>query len=303
MTGMDALIILSLLQAFLHEYRCIGFVVVCIDYFRMIMKYITAIACIVLLIACAANPYRAANKSYKKQVRQYANTIRQFPVSDSFATAPGWIGTTNFNLRKPNFVIIHHTAQNSCDQTLNTFTTVKTQVSAHYVICKDGTIHHMLNDYLRAWHGGVGKWGNNTDINSSSIGIELDNNGFEAFTEPQVNSLLLVLEKLKKAFNIPAANFIGHEDIAPGRKVDPSVFFPWKQLSEHGYGNWYDDTTGMNVPADFNSLQALRVIGYDTRDSIAAIKTFKRHWMQQDSSATINADEQKVLYNVMKKFM
>jgi N-acetylmuramoyl-L-alanine amidase len=57
----------------------------------------------------------------------------------------------------------------------------------------------MLNDYLRAWHGGIGKWGNMTDINSSSIGIEIDNNGFEAFTDPQMNSLLRVLDTLKRA--------------------------------------------------------------------------------------------------------
>lgn len=267
------------------------------------MKHVIIVSSIVLLIACAANPYKAANKSYRKQAKAFAKTIKHAPLTDSFFTAADWVGTTNFNLRKPNFVIIHHTAQNSCDQTLKTFTTARTQVSAHYVICKDGTIHHMLNDYLRAWHGGVGKWGNNTDINSNSIGIELDNNGFEIFTASQINSLLVVLEKLKKAFNIPAANFIGHEDTAPTRKNDPSIFFPWKQLSDSGYGNWNADTTGVTVPADFNSLQALRIIGYDTKDSSAAIRTFKRHWMQQDSSNTINDDEKKVLYNVMKQFM
>ncbi len=97
----------------------------------------------------------------------------------------------NFDLRKPNFVIIHHTAQNGCPETLHTFTIKQSQVSAHYVICKDGTVHHMLNDYLRAWQAGLSKWGNNSDINSSSIGIELDNNGFEYFTDPQIASLLI----------------------------------------------------------------------------------------------------------------
>lgn len=267
------------------------------------MRYLVISSAVVLLVACAANPYKAANKSYKKQAKQFAKTIRQAPLKDSFATAGNWVGTTNFNLRKPNFVIIHHTAQNSCDQTLKTFTMTKTQVSAHYVICRDGTVHHMLNDYLRAWHGGVGKWGNSTDINSNSIGIELDNNGAEVFSEAQINSLTALLDKLKKAFNIPTANFIGHEDIAPGRKVDPSVYFPWKQLSEKGFGLWYDDTTRVTVPADFNTMQALRIIGYDTKDSVSAVKTFKRHWMQQDSSSSLNDSERKVLYNVMKKFM
>src|SRR3954470_11944931 len=173
---------------------------------------IPAASLLFFIISCSRPPYYQSNKSYKKQAKQYANIIKEQP-SVFIANAgpiPGWIGTTNFNLRKPNYVIIHHTAQNSCQQTFNTFTLPRTQVSAHYVICKDGTVHHMLNDYLRAWHAGAGKWGNETDINSSSIGIEIDNNGFEPFTDAQVNSLTALLGKIKKSFNIPAANFIGH---------------------------------------------------------------------------------------------
>src|SRR6185503_11700756 len=165
--------------------------------------------------------YSSTNKVYKKQVKEYAKQLREYPLKDSFTTASGWVGTTNFGLRKPNFVIIHHTAQNSCEQTLQTFTLPRTEVSAHYVICKDGTVHHMLNDYLRAWHAGAGSWGNDKDINSSSIGIELDNNGFDSFPSAQINSLLTVLDTLKKRYNIPEANFIGHADIAPTRKNDP----------------------------------------------------------------------------------
>jgi N-acetylmuramoyl-L-alanine amidase len=86
----------------------------------------------------------------------------------------------NFNLRKPNFIIIHHTAQDSLQQTIKTFTVTRTQVSSH-VIADDGSVIQMLNDYLRAWHAGRGSWGKDTDINSSSIGIELDNNGTEVF--------------------------------------------------------------------------------------------------------------------------
>src|SRR6476469_844915 len=200
---------------------------------------------VVIFFSCNRGPYASTNKSYKKQSKQLAKTIQQAPLKDSVVTG-SWVGTTNFNLRKPNFVIIHHTAQNSCEQTLKTFTTVKSQVSAHYVICKDGTVYHMLNDYLRAWQAGVSKWGNATDINSLSIGIEIDNNGFEPFTDPQINSLLQLLDRLKKAYNIPTANFIGHADIAPGRKVDPNRYFPWQKLAENGFGFWFD-TVGIQV--------------------------------------------------------
>ena len=256
---------------------------------------------IVIVYSCATNPYKASNKSYKKQAKAFAKILARYPVEDSVNNAPHFIGTTNFNLRKPNFVILHHTAQNSCDQTLSTFTTKQSQVSAHYLICKDGTVHHMLNDYFRAWQAGVSKWGNATDINSLSIGIEIDNNGFEPFTDEQISSLLQLLDRLKKTYNVPTANFIGHADIAPGRKVDPNKYFPWQKLAENGFGFWYD-TTGVQVPAGFDAMQALRVIGYDVKKPEAAIQSFKLHFVQSDSTKVINDDDKKILVDLLKKY-
>ena len=264
------------------------------------MKILSAFLLAIFILACNRTPYSVTNKQYKKKVKELSKIIGQAPLKDSFNSIGTWVGTTNFNLRKPNFVILHHTAQNSCEQTLKTFTTPQTEVSAHYVVCRDGTIHHMLNDYLRAWHGGAGKWGNTTDINSSSIGIELDNNGNEHFPEIQVNNLLLLLESLKKTYSIPAANFIGHADIAPSRKVDPSAFFPWKLLAEKGFGNWYADTTGQTITADFKTLDALRIIGYDVRDSTAAIRAFRLHFMQ-DTLNTLDDPAKKILYSLYRK--
>lgn len=263
-----------------------------------------ALGILLAAAACTVNPYKAANRSYKQQAKAYARVLRQAPLSpgtDSVPLPPYWVGTVNFNLRKPNFVIIHHTAQNSCPQTLETFTVTRTQVSAHYVICRDGTIHHMLNDYLRAWQAGVSKWGNVTDINSISIGIELDNNGFEPFPSAQINSLLRLLSTLKTTYHIPAANFIGHGDIAPTRKDDPSSYFPWKQLADGGFGLWYGDTTGVAVPSGFSSLTALRLIGYDVSDSSAAALAFKRHF-ESDTTRSWGDQEEKVLYTLYRQY-
>ena len=268
------------------------------------MKHLFQILLLTLLAGCTVNPYKATNKDYKKQAKQYARTIGQTPLAtgvDSVPAPPYWVGTTNFNLRKPNFVIIHHTAQNSCPQTLQTFTTPRTQVSAHYVICRDGTVHHMLNDYLRAWQAGVSRWGNVTDVNSISIGIELDNDGFEPFADAQIASLLHLLGKLKTGYSIPAANFIGHGDIAPTRKNDPSHWFPWKQLADSGFGLWYADTTGVSIPDGFSSLTALRIIGYDIRDSSAAAQAFKRHF-EQDTTRTWGLTDEKILYSLFRNY-
>ncbi len=253
--------------------------------------------------ACSPNPYAATNRSYKMQVKALAKQLRQSPQNQTVPMRTDWVGTTNFNMRKPNFVVIHHTAQNSCDQTLKTFTLPRTAVSAHYVICKDGTVHHMLNDYLRAWHGGIGRWGNVNDLNSVSIGIEIDNNGFEAFTDPQMANLLVVLDSLKKKYAIPSANFIGHADIAPTRKNDPNVLFPWRMLADKGFGLWWSDTTGIVVPAHFEPLPALRTIGFDITDSSAVINTFNRKYLQQDKTRTLDERARKVLYSLYRRFL
>ena len=305
------------------------------------------------LSACTAakNPYAATNRVYKAQVRAYAAALRATPPptpgGDSLL-GKYWVGTTNFNLRKPNYVVIHHTAQDSTTQTLKTFTLPRTQVSAHYVIGRDGRVFHMLNDYLRAWHGGVARWGNTTDLNSCSIGIELDNNGTEPFAEPQITSLLHILKGLKTAYGIPAANFIGHADIAPSRKNDPSARFPWKRLADGGFGLWYDagplpspfgpdsaaalagrllaphlPETDQTVPSPampgdtsrvdaqlarlngpvtvFSPREALRIIGYDTRDLPAAVRAFKLHFIQQNVDGPLTEGDNRILYNLYKK--
>lgn len=265
-------------------------------------KILVAVTCMAIA-ACSPKPYSATNKVYRTQAKAFATTLRQKPtivLNDTITAPTNFVGTTNFTMRKPNFVIIHHTAQNSCEQTLKTFTLTRTQVSAHYVICRDGLVHHMLNDYMRAHHAGLSKWGNVIDMNSCSIGIEIDNNGFEPFSEAQLNSLLSLLGKLKKDYGIPTANFIGHGDIAPTRKNDPSILFPWKKLADKGFGLWYDDVRE-ETPPNFSHLQALRIVGYDIKDTTAAIRSFKRHFMQ-DSTKRINDTDRNVLYNLMKKY-
>ncbi len=175
--------------------------------------------------------YGYANMLYLRMIDSLSKVIAEFPVSDSAGLpyAKDWVGTPNMGIRRPNFVIIHHTATNGIREVISEFTKPGgREASSHYVIDKNGTVYHMLNDLLRSHHAGDGKWGNTTDINSASIGIEIVNNGREPFTLEQINVLVILLERLKIAYKIPEANFIGHGDVAPTRKVDPSHLFPWK---------------------------------------------------------------------------
>jgi N-acetylmuramoyl-L-alanine amidase len=261
---------------------------------------------LLIVTGCHTSKYAKTDKVYKKLAKSYGKVIRATPPKnqwlDTLGTQPPlWVGTVNMGIRRPNFVIIHHTAQDSTAQTLKTFTMTKTQVSAHYVIGRDGKVYQMVNDYLRAQHAGVSRWGNSTDLNSSSIGIELDNNGFEPFSEVQINNLCTLLAALKKRYSIPTPNFIGHADIAPTRKPDPSNF-PWKVLAVQGFGLWYDDIL-VTPPADFNPIVALRIIGYDVRNQDAAIIAFKRHFIQTDILPVLTDIDKAVLFNLYTKYM
>lgn len=273
------------------------------------MKHCCCYFLLLLLITTSCSPkgpYALTNKVYSDKTKGFAATIQK-QLPDSLRDSTGmpvpseWVGTVNFGIRKPNYVIIHFTAQDSIQQTLHTFTITSTQVSAHYVIAKNGTVYHMVNDYLRANHAGVGKWGSITDMNSCSIGIEIDNNGNEPFTAPQVNSLLLLLAQLKKNYSIPQSNFIGHQDYAPKRKPDPGPFFPWKTLAQNGFGYWSDDI--LELPPDgFDYTIALKLIGYDTSDIKAAIVAFKRHFVQTDITPVLSQLDLNVLYNIYQKY-
>jgi N-acetylmuramoyl-L-alanine amidase len=261
---------------------------------------------LLLLAACSTNKYAATNKVYKKQAQAYSETLKAAPplgqAIDSLPPNPlSWVGSVNFGIRKPNFVVLHHTAQDSSAQTLKTFTLTRTQVSSHYVIGRDGKVFQMVNDYLRANHAGVGKWGNDMDLNSSSIGIEIDNNGSEPYAEVQIKSLITVLRALKKRYNIPTANFIGHADLAPGRKNDPRNF-PWKRMAAAGFGYWYDDILAM-PPDDFDAVAALRIIGYNVKNLNAAIEAFKIHFVQTDITQVLTPADKLILFNLYKKYL
>jgi N-acetylmuramoyl-L-alanine amidase len=108
---------------------------------------------------------------------------------------------------------------------------------------------------------------------------------------------------LKSNYNITANNFIGHGDIAPDRKVDPNVNFPWQALAVKGFGSWYGDTTNITMPPVFDPAIALRIIGYDVSKLRQSIQAFRRHYLRSEDEGELNESEKKVLYSLMLKFL
>ena len=132
-------------------------------------------------------------------------------------------------------IVLHHTALNNAIDVLEFFSKKESRVSAHFLISRNGEIYRVVDVKKRAWHAGYSYWKHHKHgLNDNSIGIELDNNGFEKFTEIQMNNLIALLKKLKEEHDIKDDMIIGHSDIAPGRKKDPSAFFDWNFLHKNG---------------------------------------------------------------------
>ena len=152
--------------------------------------------------------------------------------------------SVNFNIRKKGhkvkYIILHYTAIKSDYEAIQHLIYKKNKVSSHFLINKKGKIFSLVDLKKRAWHAGQSFWKGDRDINSNSIGIELDNTGhyinFERFTKNQIDSLIKLLNFLKKKYDIDNLNFLGHSDISPFRKNDPGEKFPWKKLYKHNLG-------------------------------------------------------------------
>jgi N-acetylmuramoyl-L-alanine amidase len=211
-------------------------------------------------------------------------------ASDGIVPAP----SPNFDERRPNYVIIHQTSDDTAEEALSTLRNRERKVSAHYLIARDGTIYQLVSESSRAWHAGVSYWGGDTDLNSASIGIELDNNGEEPFADAQIARLLGLLHDLQQRYRIPQANFLAHGDVAPGRKVDPSRYFPWQRLADAGYGLWCRQPLAqVGGPADVD--MALRILGYDMSNPVAALMAFRRHFLGIDSEAPADNNDRAML--------
>lgn len=153
-------------------------------------------------------------------------------------TAPVWHPSPNFGPRrlgaKPDMVVVHYTAMDSAEAALERLCDPAAEVSAHYLIAADGRAWQMVAEVARAWHAGAGAWGDVTDVNSRSVGIELDNPGDRPFPEPLMTTLEALLPGILRRWSIPPERVIGHSDMTPGRKIDPGPRFDWARLARRG---------------------------------------------------------------------
>jgi len=229
----------------------------------------------------------------------------------------------NFNERKANqqlsYLVLHYTAIVSCQEALEYMCKKKNKVSAHFLVSKKGEVFYLVDLNKEAWHAGQSYWKGLINLNSSSIGIEIDNSGHHIYNEDyhhlQIKSLCELINKLVKEYNIFPKNVLGHSDIAPFRKIDPGEKFPWKELNKKGLS--YIPTINMEIAEDesdkykkidnqYNKYQdvlsMLGLIGYDTRGVKIEdqrfkllIQAYQRHYRQSNVLGKIDKETYKLI--------
>ena len=191
------------------------------------------------------------------------------------------------------YVIFHYTGMVSEKKAIERLSNKSSKVSCHYFIKRDGTIINMVPDKFVAWHAGLSCWKSHKNLNTKSIGIEIQNSGhtnkYEKFSTKQIKSLLLLSKILKKKYNIKSKNFLGHSDIAPNRKKDPGEKFPWRDLSKDNLCQWhkldekkikelrYQKIDNLKKDVFFKNLYK---IGYGKYKKKYLIKAFQRRFRQ-----------------------
>ncbi len=219
----------------------------------------------------------------------------------------------NYGTRKSKtilFVIIHYTALKDCNEAITYLCNSKNKVSSHFLISQNGDIFNLVNEKKRAWHAGQSYWNGYTDLNSLSIGIELDFSNFtlnNKFSEKMILSLKKLLMYLKKKYKILPTNVLGHSDISPFRKIDPGAKFPWHKLASGDLvfipqnKNFFQRTIIIKwfKKHNFNSKKKIAIfiltyIGYDTlevnkntKKYKKLIKSYQMHYLQNSVSGSI----------------
>lgn len=184
---------------------------------------------------------------------------------------------------KPDMLILHCSAQ-PAEQMVKLLDDLK--LSVHYIIGERGGIIQCVEEDKSAWHAGKGFWREkNGGFNSRSIGIEISSQalGQKPYGEAQIKSIIGLCHNIIKKYNIKPYNVVGHSDIAPTRKPDPGIAFPWERLAQKGIGLWYDLKDADKVKTN-DVAELLAMIGYDTSDENtlrASAYAFCRHFLPE----------------------
>ncbi len=219
-----------------------------------------------------------------------------------------------------SILVLHYTGMESAEKACDWLCRAESQVSCHYLIDEQGHITQMVDEKMRAWHAGISSWLGEEDINSRSIGIEIQNKGhglgYHDFPPQQMQVVAALSKDIIARHNIQPRNVVAHSDVAPGRKVDPGERFDWKLLHAQGIGHWVEPeaTSGGSFLQEGDkgdpvlALQTmLKFYGYgieatgifDKRTRIV-IEAFQRHFRQERVDGIADASTVATLHRLLR---
>ncbi|HAY3542734.1 TPA: N-acetylmuramoyl-L-alanine amidase [Elizabethkingia anophelis] len=238
----------------------------------------------------------------------------------------------NFRQR---YLILHYTALDN-DRSITALT--QRGVSAHYLVSdiNDQEIYQIVDENKRSYHAGVSNWRKDSNLNDTSIGIEIVNSGFTTnasgqrifadFPDYQIKKVAALAKDIVQRYNIPPTNVLAHSDIAPGRKQDPGPKFPWKKLyDEYQIGMWYDEgvragflnqlETGTfesdkNTPPFIYKVQSqLQALGYQVdlsgewdNQTKLVVQSFQYHFWPQIGDGVLDMGTYATLLALLQKY-
>jgi N-acetylmuramoyl-L-alanine amidase len=154
--------------------------------------------------------------------------------------------------QSPTILLLHYTGMENSDASLRRLCDPEAKVSCHYLVDEHGKIVQLVDEDERAWHAGLACWRGMSDINSASIGIEIQNIGhngdYPDFNEAQMQSIVALCRDVMVRHAISKEMVLAHSDVAPARKADPGEKFDWRRLHEGDVGHWVEPSTATGGP-------------------------------------------------------
>ena len=239
------------------------------------------------------------------------------------------VETPNQN-KRVNSIVVHFTAVDK-KETFRLFQDETKSVSAHFVVTEE-RIYQMADLSARTYHAGKSYWHGRHSLNDTSIGIEIVQEVncnqreegsykfppqvcvYPDFSPKLVNNILKTMDKIYQYYpDIKTVDVIGHQDIAPLRKLDPGPRFPWQYLSQQGYGAWYDTADYLDEYqklSDVNLsqtqfLQALTMYGYQDVEPLYQaflIGAFQTHFTPDKITGTVTKESMAAILALLKKY-
>ena len=294
-------------------------------------KILTVIGLLFLMVACSSTEDVKSSGSREKIYRTSTNqtTVRnigKFQVDSSTYISRG-------KEERIKFIILHYTALDN----VGSIRELTGGVSAHFLVLDedDNKIYSLVPLEQRAWHAGVSAFRGRTNINDTSVGIEIVNDGIakEYRSDPnpyhpydhyvdykpiQIEKVAQIIKYVAEKYNIPARNIVAHSDIAPSRKKDPGAKFPWKELyDKYNIGAWYDEVDKQEFMNEekFKATSIreikdeLRKYGYEInrldewdKESKDVVYAFQLHFNPKNATGEMDLETFAILKALNKKY-